>query len=132
MNNSVHLITASDTLEVEVDSLNSDLFLDADTLLNSTGWQLKPEGFCRGDICIPARDAVDPKGKVNLSTFATLTGSALVTDLKESAVSLGAAHLNRGEDLSSLIAPDFELPDANGKLHRLSDYRGKKLSLIHI
>ena len=23
-------------------------------------------------------------------------------------------------------APDFELPDQNGKIHRLSDYAGKK------
>lgn len=26
-------------------------------------------------------------------------------------------------------APDFELPDQNGELHRLSDYRGKKVVL---
>ena len=29
-------------------------------------------------------------------------------------------------------APDFELPDQNGEVHKLSDYAGKKLSLIHI
>ena len=26
-------------------------------------------------------------------------------------------------------APDFTLPDQNGELHRLSDYRGKKVIL---
>ena len=26
-------------------------------------------------------------------------------------------------------APDFELPDQNGKIHRLSDYAGKKVVL---
>ena len=26
-------------------------------------------------------------------------------------------------------APDFELPDQNGQMHRLSDYRGKKVIL---
>jgi peroxiredoxin len=26
-------------------------------------------------------------------------------------------------------APDFELPDETGKIHRLSDYRGKKVVL---
>lgn len=26
-------------------------------------------------------------------------------------------------------APDFELPDQNGKIHRLSDYTGKKVIL---
>ena len=29
-------------------------------------------------------------------------------------------------------APDFELPDQNGKLHRLSDYTGKKVIYISI
>ncbi len=34
--------------------------------------------------------------------------------------------LGRGE-----MAPDFCLPDLDGKLHRLSDYRGKKVFLFH-
>ena len=29
-------------------------------------------------------------------------------------------------------APDFELPDQNGKIHRLSDYAGKKSSIIFL
>ena len=29
-------------------------------------------------------------------------------------------------------APDFELPDQNGKIHRLSDYTGKKEFYISI
>ena len=29
-------------------------------------------------------------------------------------------------------APDFELPDQNGKIHRLSDYAGKKSNIIFL
>ena len=29
-------------------------------------------------------------------------------------------------------APDFELPDQNGKTHRLSDYTGKKVILYFV
>jgi peroxiredoxin len=32
--------------------------------------------------------------------------------------------------LSSLQAPDFKLPDINGKPHSLSDFRGKKVFLV--
>lgn len=30
---------------------------------------------------------------------------------------------------TGIVAPDFELPDQNGKLRKLSDYRGKKIVL---
>ena len=35
----------------------------------------------------------------------------------------------RAEALRSGMAPDFELPDLDGRLHRLSDYRGRKVVL---
>ncbi len=31
---------------------------------------------------------------------------------------------------ATLEAPDFELPDLSGKMHRLSQHRGKKVLLI--
>jgi peroxiredoxin len=34
------------------------------------------------------------------------------------------------QQLSSLQAPDFTLPDLQGKPHRLSDFRGKKVLLV--
>ncbi len=34
------------------------------------------------------------------------------------------------EGLSSLRAPDFTLPDTAGKMHSLSDFRGKKVLLV--
>ena len=30
---------------------------------------------------------------------------------------------------TGIKAPDFELPDQNGKMHKLSDYAGKKVIL---
>ena len=43
---------------------------------------------------------------------------------------LGASSAERCGRLASLEAPDFELPDLAGRLHRLSDQRGKKVLLI--
>jgi hypothetical protein len=34
------------------------------------------------------------------------------------------------QGLSSREAPDFTLPDMNGKIHSLSDFRGKKVLLL--
>jgi cytochrome oxidase Cu insertion factor (SCO1/SenC/PrrC family) len=32
--------------------------------------------------------------------------------------------------VASLAAPNFTLPDMNGKMHSLSDFRGKKVLLV--
>ncbi|MBT3788257.1 MAG: redoxin domain-containing protein [Alphaproteobacteria bacterium] len=42
---------------------------------------------------------------------------------------LGEDAEDRTAGLTSLDAPDFALPDLDGKLHSLSDYRGKKVLL---
>ena len=42
---------------------------------------------------------------------------------------LGEAAADRSRKLESLEAPDFTLPDIEGKLHSLSDFRGKKVFL---
>jgi len=52
-----------------------------------------------------------------------------VHDDKNGAWYFGEAALKRRDSLASLEAPDFELPDLDGKMHRLSDYRGKKVLL---
>ena len=36
--------------------------LSADAVREATGWELKPEGACKGDICIPLTDP--PSGDV--------------------------------------------------------------------
>ena len=41
----------------------------------------------------------------------------------------GAGAGERAQALDTLAAPDFELPDFDGKTHRLSDYRGQKVFL---
>ena len=35
------------------------LWIDAGEFQTATGWSLKPEGFCRGDTCVPV-----PPGRV--------------------------------------------------------------------
>jgi hypothetical protein len=42
---------------------------------------------------------------------------------------LGAGAGDRAKALKTLNAPDFTLPDLDGKMHSLSDYRGKRVFL---
>jgi hypothetical protein len=112
-----------------------NLWLSSADLTTASGWELKPEGACMGDVCIPvppARTAefVRDSGRgFNLAALARHLGQAVVHDDKNGAWFFGEAAATRRATLASLQAPDFELPDLDGKLHKLSDYRGKKVLL---
>ena len=43
---------------------------------------------------------------------------------------LGIGASERGRRLASLDAPDFTLPDLDGRLHTLREHRGKKVFLV--
>jgi AhpC/TSA family len=108
------------------------LSVTSGTLKSAFGWELKPQGICREEVCIPAsarKDLVAGE-QVNLNALASVLGRPLVVDAAENTAYLGASAQERADALRSLTAPDFELPDLSGKLHRLSDQRGKKVLLV--
>jgi hypothetical protein len=112
-----------------------NLWLTSTDLTKASGWELKPEGACMGDVCIPippARQAEftrDSGRSFNLAALARQLGQPVVHDDKNGAWYFGEASATRRASLASLQAPDFELPDLDGKMHKLSDYRGKKVLL---
>ncbi len=99
---------------------------------DALGWELKPQGLCKDDTCIPIPPsaALVRDGAIDLATLADLLGRPLALDAAESAACLGVAAADRARTLASLDAPDFTLPDLDGRPHTLSAYRGKKIFLI--
>ena len=120
-----------------VTSLRATLDRDAvriapGVLRDATGWELKPEGLCQGDRCIPVRDRTalaDARG-VDLAAFARALDRPLALDVNERAAALGTSAAERSARLATLEAPDFSLPDLHGRMHTLSAQRGKKALLI--
>ena len=106
--------------------------LSPPSLRDALGWELKPQGLCRGEQCIlvPSRAALVRDGDLDLATLAGLVGRPLALDAGERAACLGAAADDRAERLRSLDAPDFTLPDLDGRPHTLSGFRGKKVFLV--
>ena len=111
-----------------------NLWLSNADLSSASGWELKPEGACMGDVCIPIPPARTPEfvrhsgREFNLAALARHLGQPVVHD-DNGVWYFGEAAATRRATLASLEAPDFELPDLDGKLHRLSDYRGNKVLL---
>ena len=101
-----------------------------------SGWELKPQGFCKNEQCYPipaARRAEfvrDAEAGYNLSALADLIGQPVVSDSEHQVWCFGEAAESRKRTLTSLKAPDFTLPDLAGRMHSLSEYRGKKVLLV--
>ncbi len=105
------------------------LWMSAADAEKVTGWTLKPEGMCRGDLCVPL-PATAVKGKdVDVAAFWTKLGGPVVAAEDGEVWALGAPADERNAVLEGLVAPDFILPDVDGKPHTLSELRGKKVFL---
>ncbi|MBM4440808.1 MAG: hypothetical protein FJ027_10320 [Candidatus Rokubacteria bacterium] len=103
-----------------------------DAGLTALGWELHPDGLCRDGLCVPVPPGVslDVDGRVDLAALARVLDRPLALDLAERAAYLGVSARERARALSSLMAPDFALPDLAGRIHRLSEHRGKKILLV--
>ena len=106
------------------------LWLDADDARAASGWELKPEGMCRGDVCVPLPAAARNDGAVDLAAFWHLIDAPAVSDTTGTIWSIGASARDRSQALETLEAPDFTLPDLAGTQHRLADLRGNKVLLV--
>lgn len=100
----------------------------------ATGWVAKPEGLCRGEVCVPLpagreRELVEA-GRIDLAALWRHLGRPILHSDRGDVWVLGESARDRGAALASLEAPDFALPDPSGRLHRLSDYRGRKVFLV--
>ena len=107
------------------------LVLPVEALEPALGFVRKPEGLCKGDVCVPVRpgSGLEVDGGIDVSRLAEVLGRPVAVDEEAGAACLGAATAERADRLRSLQAPDFTLPDLDGRLHSLSEHRGKKVLL---
>lgn len=107
------------------------LWLEPTDLERATGWALKSQGLCKDELCIPVTQPVrDAGGEIDAAALWQSLGHPVAHDASGRHWVLGTGARARGSALQSLQAPNFELPDIDGRPHRLSDYRGQKVLLI--
>jgi hypothetical protein len=93
-------------------------------------FELKPQGACRADVCIPVDKSMTRGAYFNLSAFARKVRQTVVADREARVWSFGEIPLVRGQFAESRTAPGFELPDRAGRPVRLSDFRGRKVLVL--
>jgi hypothetical protein len=120
------VLTPTDEYKV---STHDGLWMSAADAEKVTGWTLKPEGMCRDERCVPLPPAAVKGRDVDVEAFWQRLGGPVIASQDGDAWALGAPADERNAALEGLQAPDFTLPDVDGKPHTLSELRGKKVFL---
>ena len=98
--------------------------LPRDAFEAGTGWQFKPEGACKGDVCIPLKEA--PGDEVDVRALAETLGLPVVEDPDRGLIAVGPES-SGARALTTAEAPDLRLPDLAGNEFQLSSLRGQKI-----
>jgi hypothetical protein len=126
------IIDAERAVPVPARVAGERVLLDPAALKDALGWEVHDGLLCNDAMCIPLADegALARDGGIDLTAFARALDRPLAVDTEESAAFLGTSARERSQALAAQQAPDFSLPDLDGRLHTLREHRGKKILLV--
>jgi hypothetical protein len=128
-------IIAEDTRPASGRVHDGRLLIDVGSLPDAIGWQLKPEGLCRDDVCVPVRDRerLSPAGnpnEVDIAAVAAALGRVSVVDAEVGVAAVALPAERRRHMLATDHAPAFSLPDLDGTRHEMAQWHGQKRLLV--
>jgi len=103
-----------------------------------TGWDLRPEGLCNGDACVPVAnrpgsppDTLEPQpGRIDLAVAARLLDRPVVVEAPGGIIAVGVPRADRRRALMDRVAPTFTLPDLDGTPRSLEELRGDTTVMV--
>jgi len=124
-------VIADHVIETEGSVDDERAIVATDALMDILGWELKDEGLCRDQLCVPVdRSTLAAGDGVDLISVADALGRPTVLDTETSTIAIGAPAADRSAALKDRLAPDFSLTDIDGESRSLADYAGKKRLLV--
>ena len=97
--------------------------VDAAEFEARTGWKAKPQGLCKGDVCVPLPGGT--RSPFDVRVLSQRLGMPLIHDDTTGVWVLGPEA--GGRALTTAVAPDLELPTVDGEMFSLSSLRGHKV-----
>jgi hypothetical protein len=104
--------------------------VDPAELAARTGWAVKPEGACKGEVCVPLPGVAREDGRLDAAKLADRLGMPLLRDDEHGLWCLGPETGITGRALTTAQAPELTLPDVDGNPFSLSSLRGQKVLLV--
>jgi hypothetical protein len=101
------------------------LDVTADEFARATGWEIKPEGACRDERCVPLPEM---GASFDLRAAADALRMPIVRDDETGSIALGPE--SGGRALTSARAPELRLRDWRGTEFALSSLRGTKVMMV--
>jgi hypothetical protein len=95
-----------------------------------TGWAIKPQGACKGDVCVPLPDGRRDDGTIDVESLANRLGMPIVVNRASGLRALGPDTVTTGRALTTTTAPDLVLPDVDGAPCRIADLRPQRVVLV--
>lgn len=104
--------------------------VDPAVLAAATGWVLKPEGLCRGEVCRPllGRTVADADGWIDVAAWAEALGLLVARDASYDVVAVVPSAAEHAA--ADGQAPSLTLSDVDGKPVSFDDLSGKKRVLV--
>jgi len=126
------IVLSQETTALQGTWIDGEPYVTPEDLETVLGWQVKPEGLCKNDACIPIEDSVNfgEGDSMNLKDVATLVGHPSLSAPDVGMIAIGQAHDVRSKALKDRVAPNFTLPDISGIDRSMSDWAGKKRLLV--
>ena len=131
---SITVLYQGKTVTLSETAKGGGLLIRPEDLARVNGFELKPEGVCFKDICIPMKAHLlvqrDGKQWFDLTAFADLLGQPYVADEASGVWSFAEIPAKREGMMVNAMAPEFEVIDRQGKVIRMADYKGKKALVV--